>query len=131
MHISLALSTFFLAVQSTAPSDVDTAPSSSAQAVELRPLPLEQQAALKCAAAVAVTAQLQAAGRSEALNYPPMAERGQEFFVRTIAKLIDESALSREAIANQLEQEALVFQDPKQLDATMPACLLMLDTAGL
>lgn len=97
----------------------------------VQPLSLEQAAALRCAAALAVTANLQENGVAMAGQYPPLGERGREFFVRTMAKLIDDTGLSREEISAKLSDEARGFQDREKLSATMPACLLMLETARL
>jgi hypothetical protein len=96
-----------------------------------RPLSLEQQAALRCSAAFAVMARHQAQGSSFALQYPALAERGREFFVLTAAKLMDDTALSREVLSEHLAREAARFQDRAMLEAQMPACLLLLDASGL
>jgi hypothetical protein len=74
---------------------------------------------------------LQASGDAKALELPSMGERGREFFVRTTAKLMDETGLTRANIAALLAAEAERFQDPELLGATMPACLLMMSAAGI
>ena len=120
------LSVLALAAQQTSPANATVAPTASAPV-----LALEQTAALRCAAAIAVTARLQEAGVEEAKNYPPLGERGREFFVRTVAKLIDDTGLTREVLSDRLAGEAELFLDKDRLWATMPACLLMLETAGV
>ncbi|WP_432201802.1 hypothetical protein ACRAQ7_06690 [Erythrobacter sp. W53] len=120
------LSVLALAAQQTSPANAPVAPTTSAPV-----LALEQTAALRCAAAIAVTARLQETEASDAPTYPPLGERGREFFVRTIAKLIDDTGLTREQLSDRLASEAELFRDRDRLSATMPACLLMLETAGV
>tara|TARA_R110002072_G_scaffold22383_13_gene78142 strand:- start:5576 stop:5941 length:366 start_codon:yes stop_codon:yes gene_type:complete len=95
-------------------------------------LSLEQQSGLRCAAAFALVAQAQAAGDAEALNYPALGQRGREFFVRTAARLIDETALDRDGVARLLAQEASrLAQEEGALDRAMPPCLMLLEASGL
>jgi len=124
--ITYFLSALALIAQQTPPANAPVAPTASAPV-----LALEQTAALRCAAAIAVATRLQEAGGSDAQDYPPLGERGREFFVRTIAKLIDDTGLTREQLSTRLAGEAELFRDRDRLSATMPACLLMLDTAGV
>ncbi len=113
--------------------------SATAQASAPTPVPalsLEQQSGLRCAAAFALVAQAQvqakAAGGAEARVYPALGVRGREFFVRTAARLIDETGLDREGVAQLLAAEAgRLVQEEGALDRTMPACLLLLDASGL
>jgi hypothetical protein len=61
-----------------------------------------------------------------------MAERGQEFFVRTTARLMDELGADRRTIMGLVMREhAALAETPEQLDEVMPACLMLLDAAGL
>lgn len=103
------------------------------------PLPalsLEQQSGLRCAAAFALVAQAQAqaqsTGDATALAYPALGERGREFFVRTAARLIDDTGLDRDDVARLLSAEAgRLAQEQGALDRTMPACLMLLEASGL
>ena len=58
-------------------------------------------------------------------------DRGREFFVRTVAKLMDDTGIAREGIALRGRKEAEKLRDPAELEAVMPACLMMLDASGL
>ncbi|MXP31298.1 hypothetical protein GRI94_19690 [Erythrobacter jejuensis] len=94
-------------------------------------LSLEQQTALRCSAAFSIVAARQRAGDAKAGAYPPLATRGREFFVRSSAQLIDQTGLSREAIAQKLRAEAILLNQADRLDSAMPGCLLLLETSGL
>ena len=92
---------------------------SAAPAAPLPDLTLEQSGA-------------QRAGEDGAAGYPVMAERGQEFFVRTTARLMDELGADRRTIMGLVMREhAALAETPEQLDEVMPACLMLLDAAGL
>ena len=68
----------------------------SAQQPARPAMSLEQQMLLRCSAAFAIVADQQARGLASAGAYPPMAQRGREFFVRSSARLMDELHLPRE-----------------------------------
>ncbi|MGB7406970.1 MAG: hypothetical protein WA908_00550 [Pontixanthobacter sp.] len=102
--------------------------SSPAPASELT---LEQQTGLRCAAAFAIVAQGQGIGNADALTYPPLAERGREFFVRYSAQMIDQTDLTREQIASLLRDEAQNLWDRQEIEPIMPACLTLLEASGL
>ena len=80
----------------------------------------------RCGAAFALVAEGQANGNAEALAYPPLAERGREFFVQAGARLMDEAGLTREELSSVLSAEAQALWDEDALDAVMPACLPLL-----
>lgn len=94
-------------------------------------LTLEQRTSLRCAAAFAIIADGQMRGNEVAQAYPPVERRGKEFFVRISARLMDETGMTREQIAALLQAEARALRDDGSLDQVMPACLLLLDAAGL
>jgi hypothetical protein len=122
---ALLSATLLLALQS-APAQ-PLAPQAPAPA-----LSLEQQSGLRCAAAFALVAQAQSAGNAEALEYPALGQRGREFFVRTAARLIDETALDRDGVARLLSAEAArLAQEDGALDRAMPPCLMLLEASGL
>jgi len=98
-------------------------------APEPQPLTLGQAAALKCSAAFARGAALQA--RGEGSEWPPLAERGREFFVRTSARIMDETGRSRDFVALELTRESQALAAPGTLAAAMGPCLLLLDASGL
>lgn len=90
---------------------------------------MAQQTALRCSAAFAVVAILQKNG--EAAQFPDMAQRGREYFVRATANVMDLGGLDRAALTAILEREARAMEDRSTLERTMPPCLLLLDASGL
>ena len=123
MHLVLApLALSFLQAAGGAP----------AAAADLPELTLEQSSSLRCSVVFGLVHRAQRSGDEAAAAYPVMAERGQEFFVRTTAQLMDELGTSREAIMGLMMREhAALNESPERVDEVMPACLLMLDAAGL
>lgn len=110
------------------------APASAQTSAPVPPTPrlsLEQHAALRCSAAFALGAGMQQAGKRAATGWPPLAERGKEFFVRVAAQLMDETGLTREAVGELVQAEVRELAAGDKLDKAMPACLLMLDGSGL
>ena len=93
------------------------------------PLSLEQRTALRCSAAFAVGAMLQQ--RGEHADWPKLATRGREFFVRVSAQVMDETGRTREQVADELAAQARELSDPTTLGAAIPPCLLLLDASGI
>src|SRR5690606_28318022 len=100
---------------------------------------LEQAMLLRCSAAFAIVADEQQRGLASARAYPPLAERGREYFVRAGARLMDELGLSREQLQARLrgEVEALrsaateAGDSAAYLDGVMQPCLAALEASGL
>lgn len=90
-----------------------------------------QAAALRCGVAFAVGARMQADGVGAAAGWPPLATRGREYFVRVLARLIDDTGASRETLAGMAAREAPALQEPAAVAAAMPACLALLDASGV
>jgi len=98
---------------------------------------LEQQLLLRCSAVFAIVAAEQARGVPSA--YPPLAERGREFFVRSSARLIDELELTREELAARMQAEAEALRRnaaeagdaAAYVDSVMQPCLSYLEASGL
>ena len=64
-------------------------------------------------------------------SIPPW-RRGQEFFVRATARLMDDLGADRETIMALVKRESADLLDtPERIDEVMPACLMMLDASGL
>ena len=107
----------------------------SAETVPLYPattsLTQENSALLRCSAAFALVSYGQANGDENVSQWPPIDPRGREFFVRALAKIIDDTGLSREQVSQMAEAEAQRLIDEDQLDEVMPGCLLMLDASGV
>ena len=74
-------------------------------------LSLEQATLLRCSAAFAIVASEQARGVEAALAYPPLQERGKEYFVRSGARLMDELGLTRESLQAMLQAEVARLQE--------------------
>ena len=109
-----------------------TAPALMAQDPAPEPkLTAEQSATLRCAAAFALVSHGQAIGNEAALAYPPLGERGQEFFVRAGARLMDELGLDRSGIQALVSAEAQRLWDEDAVSDVMPACLALLDLSGV
>ena len=123
----LALAALPLAAQdapATGPAAAETA---------LPTLTLEQRSSLRCGVAFGLIAKGQAEGDARAVAYPEMEPRGREFFVRTMAQLMDDHGLTREQ-AGKLSFDTLKDLMALPLDereALLPACFAMLDASGL
>ena len=98
---------------------------------DLVPLPVAQQTALRCSVAIAVAAEQQRAGTAANDSWPELTERGREFFVRSMAQLMDDTGMTREQLALYARPEVEALKDPQRLEQVMPACLLMLEASGL
>jgi len=87
--------------------------------------------ALRCSAAFALVSFGQEAGDPEATKYPPMEPRGREYFIRVLAKVMDEAGLDPDGVAALAEKEAKLLLDKQEIDAVMPQCLMLLDQSGI
>lgn len=93
-------------------------------------LSLEQRTALRCSAAFAIVSTVQEQGGAK--EYPPLSARGQEFFVRSSARVMDEAQLDRAGITAVMQAEAEdLANTPGRLTAVMPACLALLEASGV
>ncbi|TMM45871.1 hypothetical protein [Qipengyuania marisflavi] len=123
MTMLLALS--LLAVQADAPAPPPAVTMAPA------PLPIQQQTALRCSVAIAMAAERQRMGNGADPSWPDLRERGREFFVQSLAKLMDETGMTREGLALQAGPVVAELQQPGKLAEIIPACLMMLDASGL
>lgn len=108
-----------------APAAPDAAPGAGEPA-----LTAHQATSLRCGVAFAIGARLQAGGTAPA-GWPPLEVRGKEFFARVMARLMDDTGASRDTLAAMALRETGALRDPAALAAVMPACLPLLDAAGL
>jgi hypothetical protein len=100
---------------------------------------LEHRMLLRCSAAFAIVAGEQARGMAPALAYPPLGERGREYFVRSSVRLMDELKLPRQEIEASLRAEVETLQQASAaaanpagyLDGVMQPCLSALEASGL
>jgi hypothetical protein len=109
-----------------------------AAAQDVPPMTLEQQMLVRCSATFAIVASEQERGVAAARAYPPLNERGKEFFVRAGARLMDELHLSREALAalmkgevERLQAKSIAATDPAaSVNEIMQPCLVVLNANG-
>ena len=121
-----------LALQS-APAAPAPAPAEAAPSLDA--LPIEQAAAARCAMAFATIGRWQREGDARGSDYPDMASTGgREFFVRVMAKLMEEAGYTRETIAALASSEVERNDTPEgtaRIAQMMPACTMMKTAAGL
>lgn len=101
------------------------------QPVSAPALSPESRALLRCSAAFAIVSRRQANGDPAAQRWPALAVRGREFFVRSLAQLMDETGLDRDGIAWLAAAEAKTLQDSGEAYRMMPSCLVMLEASGV
>jgi len=116
-----------LAAVQPAPS-ATPAPDASTRSGSTAKFTSENRAALRCSAAFAIVTQREGATGGEQAE---LRARGREFFVLTLAGLMDEHSLDRSAIEREVRTEAQKLAASGEADSIMPACLLMLQSAGL
>ena len=114
---------------------LQSAPAAAAPLNSFDDLPIEQAAAPRCGVAFAIVGKWQREGDARGNAYPNMeAEGGREFFVRSMADLMDARSLSREAVLAIVNREVAALDTPQgaeRVEAMMPACLLMKQSSGL
>ncbi len=91
----------------------------------------EHAAMLRCSAAFALVSYGQANGDEAVRAWPIIDPRGREFFVRSLARNIDDTGMTREQVSQMAEAEAQRLIDNNLLDSVRPGCLLMLDASGV
>jgi hypothetical protein len=107
----------------------------AAQAPSPQQLDPGQQLAMRCSAAFGIVADEQKRGIAGSSMWPPLAQRGREFFVRLGARLIDEKGFTRETLSARYKAEVEALQREMQLakdpaaarQAVMAPCLDLLD----
>jgi hypothetical protein len=125
----------FLAALLAAQAAPDS-PAPAANAVaSLDALPVEQAAAARCAVAFATVSRWQRVGDARGAGYPDIeASGGREFFVRVMAKLMEDTGLGREDVISLTTRAADDNEGEggaERVRAMMPACNLMKTAAGL
>jgi hypothetical protein len=103
--------------------------------VTLDTLPIEHAAAARCAIVFATVSRWQKQGDPRGKAYPDIeATGGREFFVRVMAKLMDQTGLGREdiiALSTRAADDNEGEGGTTIIAAMMPACILMKTAAGL
>jgi hypothetical protein len=100
---------------------------------------LEHRMLLRCSAVFAIVAGEQQRKVPAAAVYPPLGERGREYFARTGARLMDDLKISREqaeasirSAAEEVQREARAAPDrAAYIDSLMQPCLSALEASGL
>lgn len=132
-HLLVAM----LALQSAPAPDLAPAPvpGEAAAPFSLDSLPLEQAATARCALAFATVSRWQRIGDARGEAFANVeASGGREFFVRAMARLMDDAGLTREGIMALAASEVDANSTPaggERIAAMMPACQLMKSAAGL
>ena len=103
----------------------------AASAQDAAQLSLEQKTLVRCSAAFALAANLQESGDRSLGEVPELRARGQEYFVRAMASLMDQKGLDREAVSALLMAEVAELAEGDTLAKAMPPCLVSLETSGL
>lgn len=91
-----------------------------------RPLTADEQMGLTCASAFALVAAGQARGEPGMTQYPPLAIRGREWFVRLAAQLMDDAGLDQAGVRAAAQAAAAPLRR-SGVAPVMPACLRALD----
>ena len=127
LFLSLALA---LAKPAIAPPPAAAAGEPPATASRSSKITSEDRAALRCSAAFAIVGARQSAQSGQS-QWPEINKRGREFFVVALAGLMDKRGLDRAALEREVMREAQNLTQNGQVDSIMPACMLMLEAAGL
>ena len=104
------------------------APSAAVAAGSLTPA---QQFKLRCATAFAFVAAAQERNDPRGASYPPMEERGREYFLRAVHGAMESAGMTEEETRAALTAEAKALAEPEALGKTMPLCLKSLEASGL
>ena len=91
---------------------------------------LDQRMLLRCSATFALVADRQQRGEAWALEYPALGEAGREFFVRASAKVMDETGMTRDQVAERLRTEAQDIWQTQAIAQMMPVCLPLITVPG-
>lgn len=122
---TLSLAALLLATPLAA-QEAGPAVAATADPAPMPQLSLEQRMMLRCSAAFALTANRQESGEAWALDYPPLAERGRDFFMVATAQLADETGFDVPAFEPLLRAEAEALVAGDLLAQVMPVCLTLL-----
>lgn len=133
MHITLlALAVPALLLQS---ADAMSPPVGAPEPLsDLAQLPITEATGPRCAIAFALVGQWQKAGEPRGTQWPDMETSGaREFFVQTMAQLMDTRGLDRAALLAVVarEHERLQGEGEDRIAAMIPGCLMVKEAAGL
>lgn len=88
-------------------------------------LPPELQTGLRCAALFSIVSAEQS--RQGARDWPPITQRGREFFVRVSARAMDAGKLNRLTLQALMQAEVTAVRPHAMRAALKAPCLAMLD----
>ena len=91
----------------------------------------ENQALVRCAAAFSIVSYGQQNGNEAARKWPALGDRAREFFVRSLAQIMDDTGLDRDGISQLVSKQAQEMWDRQEIDKVMPSCLVMLEASGV
>ncbi|MEM6475521.1 MAG: hypothetical protein AAF687_05080 [Pseudomonadota bacterium] len=134
MHHAILTAAAALTALQSAPTE--PAPQSGASPVdnaitELSQLPISEATPPRCGVVFAIIDRAQKEGDENAKQWPDLADgSGREFFVRAMAKLMDDRKFTQEQIS-ALTMREVELMTMSQASEMMPACLLMKRSAGL
>ncbi len=106
------------------------ATAATAQPADLPRLTLDQETAVRCSVAFAIVASEQASGTPLAAGWPVLGQRGREFFVRTGARLMDETGATRPQVQALFSRSAGDLRGSglaQRLASLRSPCLALLD----
>ncbi len=115
-----------VAAQAASATPVEQAPSPPLPA-----LSAPQAAALRCGVVFAMGAKMQAAGKPAAASWPPLDTKGREFFVRSAARIMEETGADRAAIQALAAVQLSTLKNDAAVADAVPGCLVLLEAAGL
>ena len=104
------------------------------QALSAAPQPqltMAQQTSLKCAIALSVGSELQRRHDPAATDWPPLADRSREFFVRVMAQIMDDTGMTQDAVAALVREQAKGLADRAVLTRAMPGCITLMGDSGI
>jgi len=94
-----------------------------ALAAQAPAISVEQRMMLRCSAGFALVVSAQERGNADALQYPDLSSRGESFFVRAAARVMEETGLTREHLTAAMTAEARDIHDNGSLPQVMQVCL--------
>lgn len=124
MHRSLMALAAASLVAAPLSAQASASPAPLAPAAPLPQVDADTAESLRCAAAFAIVASEQRRGLPTAMGFPPLAERGREYFVRVGARAMDKTKLSREAVRSLLEAEVAKLQEEAKGSADPEAAVM-------
>lgn len=106
----------------------------AAQPADLPKLTLDQETAVRCSAALAIVASEQARSAPLVAGWPILGARGREYFVRTGARLMDETGATRPQVQALFARSATELRGDgsglaQRLESLRRPCLSLLDLA--